>query len=1363
MVSIHTLKPVIPLLLLLILQTPIHAAITQLTIVDVATSKDFGALKSQVYAPADLPASLAIRCDVTGSTKQIEFFVGGKKIRTEKSAPYTISGDTGGKYRPWKVPAGKIVLSAKQIGADDKVADELEVSFEVSDTTTDTGGGTDGGDTGGGTDGGDTGGGGSSTSEIKLVVVDAVTDKDFGPLVDGGKFADGELPEEISLRADVKQVAGAKNSVTFYVDGKAVRTESSVPYAIAGDSKGSYRTWNAPAGGATVKVEHLADGKIVDTLEVTYSVGGDVVVNPPTTTPSPSVGDTVVDPLTPTPSASRAPVIDETESTTPSPSIVEDGGGDAVDEVKVNFGGAAVDGFEADDGVAYIEGSTKASSGAGTGIYKTHRWGGAFTLNFKLTPGTYNVILFFAETYKKNCVAGNRVFDVTVGDEAPLEGLDVFDMVGCEKPYQKTFAGVKVDETLVVKLTKKANNAFISGIQISGGDLPTASPTMTVGASVSPTPTEATTPTDPTTSVDPKVTVSAPPTPTDPDDKGAHAVPEPFDSPIIDKDKDGVQSITLDGSRSHTHYYDAEADEFGTIVNYKWSNIETEEVLCEGPDAVMCKHTFELGSTNVEHCITDNTKDTNCAAIVVTLVESTTPGAYCYYYDDPAATSSGMPLKMGLETEADASPKPAFGASTKKVDFTSIDAFPDFKFKSTSWAQRCVFFFTSAAMDTYQFSIEHTGDVALFVGDEQVISAKGTDASQTSEGVIEIPEGIQKIDLVYYKKGDAAQLQLSSNATSIEYQYDDATVLPIITSVTPNSVGAKGGRVLVEGLNLDNNLEVLFGGEKGGNIIYNKPNSPTSLQVDAPPSSKAGDVGVTLSNAAGTSNKYEFTYNEAGEVENDVVKFTTIVPAFKPKGVTNVAVGPDFKYYMTTFSAKVIVVDLEHEDGYSVKSSCESATLSDDNWIDVNTKKPAQRRALGIAFNPKDKGIKAYVSTSSLYWGPGEQDFLKDDFAWANGNIEVMEPGDGCVKRTGFLVTGLPVSNHDHAINSMVFDNNGDLLVQVGGFTNQGIPGEKLGGIDENPLSAASLLVKTSKGASFDGKITYDNKVPELAKQITGDVEVYASGLRNSFGITLHSNGNLYATDNGPNFSFGKRSTGCNAGDEVKDQTNPDKILQLKKGKYYGSPNRNRGECIFIDDKGKTPSGASPPASLNYELPLAVVKSSTNGIMEYTANTFQGQLRGKLYATKFAGGGSGKGQIWEMGLKGDGSLASGPSGFFDFESGLSVVQGRRGEIIMPKVQQSKIIILKPSYPEPAAVTVIAVTPFRGAKGGGTEVIITGHNFGAAPTATFGGKACTSVTAVTDTSFKCITPAGSGLVDVDVSGASVVDGFWYMNV
>jgi hypothetical protein len=61
------------------------------------------------------------------------------------------------------------------------------------------------------------------------------------------------------------------------------------------------------------------------------------------------------------------------------------------------------------------------------------------------------------------------------------------------------------------------------------------------------------------------------------------------------------------------------------------------------------------------------------------------------------------------------------------------------------------------------------------------------------------------------------------------------------------------------------------------------------------------------------------------------------------------------------------------------------------------------------------------------------------------------------------VITGLPVSNHDHALNGIAFDDNGDLLISVGSMTNAGVAAPNSGDL---PSCSAAVL----KG--FNGTIT---------------------------------------------------------------------------------------------------------------------------------------------------------------------------------------------------------------------------------------------------------------------------------------------------
>ena len=84
----------------------------------------------------------------------------------------------------------------------------------------------------------------------------------------------------------------------------------------------------------------------------------------------------------------------------------------------------------------------------------------------------------------------------------------------------------------------------------------------------------------------------------------------------------------------------------------------------------------------------------------------------------------------------------------------------------------------------------------------------------------------------------------------------------------------------------------------------------------------------------------------------------------------------------------------------------------------------------------------------------------------------------------------------------------------------------------------------------------------------------------------------------------------------------------------------------------------------------------------------------------------------------------------------------------------------------APPTVSSVSPNSGSTAGGTSVTITGANFAAGATVTFGGAAATSVVVVNGTSITAKTPAGSAgavTVTVTVSGqsGSLASGFTYV--
>ncbi len=403
----------------------------------------------------------------------------------------------------------------------------------------------------------------------------------------------------------------------------------------------------------------------------------------------------------------------------------------------------------------------------------------------------------------------------------------------------------------------------------------------------------------------------------------------------------------------------------------------------------------------------------------------------------------------------------------------------------------------------------------------------------------------------------------------------------------------------------------------------------------------------------------------AGVDETDFTRGTLTGAGFATLSPTALAMGPDGRLFVADQEGRIQALTL-NAAGTSI-TAVEQVTTNAD-----------LQEVFGIAFDPDDASSPPPVYVTNAVSG-----FGLDGPAPAGtfpGKITKID-GVGYATITD-IITGLSTSDSAHQANGLAFGPDGRLYIAHGSTTNAGVetsPGFGLFERADVPLSGAMLVADINAGG-FDGVVTYDpaGEYSSTVDQNSGDVSVYAPGLRNPYDLVWHSNGKLYSTDNGPNSNLGSASTSCTTEDTDPWPAlpgGPDELNLIELGDYYGQPNRNRGrsdarQCEYHN--GTEGDGA------DWTGPITLLPTSTNGIVEYTANTFAGKLQGDLFYVGLIDGVLGRVQ-----LSGDGTSVVSNTTFADsFSFPLDITASDAGTIYIAEFGAGVITYLKPNVPAP---------------------------------------------------------------------------------
>ncbi len=410
---------------------------------------------------------------------------------------------------------------------------------------------------------------------------------------------------------------------------------------------------------------------------------------------------------------------------------------------------------------------------------------------------------------------------------------------------------------------------------------------------------------------------------------------------------------------------------------------------------------------------------------------------------------------------------------------------------------------------------------------------------------------------------------------------------------------------------------------------------------------KAADVLITHDgNNAAVETKFEGSVVVPQNVPVNFSK-STLANANLERA-TSLQFGPDGKLYVAEMDGaiKVFAVVRNGKNNYAANlletiNSIKNVPNHNDDGSPNNGLKKRLLTGLFVTGTAGAPVIYAASSDPRQAAGPSGTDANLD----TNSGIlhRLTKNGGGWNKQD--LVRGLPRSEENHVANGLLMYGN-KILLNTGGHTNMGAPSNNFAELPEYALSSAILEINVNA----IGNGTYDlptlddedragvndnndpfggNDGKNQAKlTANGPVELFATGFRNIFDITLTESGKIYVFDNGPNPGWGGTpKANCSNGLNEGGAHHWDTLHLVTKNFYAGHPNPTRGSKNnkFNNSNPQSPiEVAARPEECNYKHNqagndggLTTIQASSNGLDEYTASNFLGSMQGDLLVASF--------------------------------------------------------------------------------------------------------------------------------------------------
>src|SRR5688572_20297682 len=385
-----------------------------------------------------------------------------------------------------------------------------------------------------------------------------------------------------------------------------------------------------------------------------------------------------------------------------------------------------------------------------------------------------------------------------------------------------------------------------------------------------------------------------------------------------------------------------------------------------------------------------------------------------------------------------------------------------------------------------------------------------------------------------------------------------------------------------------------------------------------PSTSYTFEVTAALRDTSGAAfqpHKTTFTTAAGAPVSRYPIAFEKVAIEGTKEVFTALTIGPDGLLYAATFDGKILRFPIR-ADG----------TLGAAHVINtVQQFNQGPRLITGIRFDA------ASPAHEPVLWVSHGAMALEDAPEWTGKISRLRGSSLGGYQD---LVVNLPRGYRDHLNNQLDFGTDGAMYFCQGSMTATGAPDQKWNFRPERKLSAAVLRldvkaldrgyalpldVKTEDGGAYD---PFARGAP---------LTIYASGVRVGFDLLWHSSGRLYVPINGSAKGGNAPASDDGAVPALEDvSTQPDYLLNVLRGGYYGHPNPARHEFVL---NGGNPTNAIDPGEVGeYPVGVAPLKNwrrsaydfgrsvSPNGVIEYKSHAFGGRLRGKLLVTRYSGG-----------------------------------------------------------------------------------------------------------------------------------------------